>query len=157
MLHDDLIQYGQSKEHHFYSIDRTKTDFEDQTETTKINVILSMDNYVYNYERTVFSLLDLTGLWGGVFELCEILGGIFVGYFSQRLLNFSMLSKLYQIQYNENGEIISRIVPNTTSVATSTTKVANKPVLYEEQKMPKTQLNKGKRKTVFNSHQSKLL
>ena len=156
VLHDDLIQYGQNKEHHFYSVDRTKADFEDQTDTTKINVFLTMDTYVYNYERTVFSLLDLTGLLGGAFELCEILGGIFVGYFSQRLLIFSMLSKLYQIQYNENGEMISKIVPNTASAVKSNTKVISKPVLYEENKIPHTQLKKN-RKTVFNSYQSKLL
>ena len=157
VLHDDLIQYGQNKEHHFYSVERTKTDFEDQTGTAKINVYLTMDNHVYNYERTVFSLLDLTGLIGGAFELCEILGGIFVGYFSQKLLNFSMLSRLYQIQYNENEEMICRTVPNTTFVAASNTKVANKPVLYEEHKMPHTQLQNERRKTVFNLHQSKLL
>jgi hypothetical protein len=58
-----------------------------------------------SYSRSVFSLLDLTGNLGGLFEILQITGSLIVVYFSRDLLLYSLLSKLYQV-YQPNSENI---------------------------------------------------
>ena len=136
ILADDLIQYGQTEKKEYYSIENDFVDFQERSETTRCKVVLTEDYFKYTYERTVFSILDLTGLLGGVFELFEILGAIFVSYFTQRFLTFSLLSRLYQVQYNENGETISKIIPRTTSIESNKINKSEKPMPKEEKKIP---------------------
>ena len=45
----------------------------------------------------MFTILDLFGLLGGVFEVFYITAGLFVAIFSDRFLNFTILSNLYHV------------------------------------------------------------
>ena len=55
------------------------------------------------YERVVYSLLDMSGNIGGLYGVFLAGGGVIIGYFAQRLLEFSMLSRLYQTIENDNS------------------------------------------------------
>ena len=65
------------------------------------------------YERTVFSFFDLTGLVGGVFEILELAGGLFVSIFAHSLFMFSMLNDLYQVQKIDSNHNFSKVIPKT--------------------------------------------
>ena len=45
----------------------------------------------------MFSLFDLFGNLGGVFEILTIFGGMFVSVFADRFFNYSIVSSLYHI------------------------------------------------------------
>ncbi|CAI2375893.1 unnamed protein product [Moneuplotes crassus] len=56
------------------------------------------DSRMKSYERSVFSFMEATGNMGGLFEIMEIAGGIFVGLFSGQMFFYSILPKLYHTE-----------------------------------------------------------
>ena len=98
-LNDEFFQMGQTEHKEFYSAENTKTDFDlDPNEYLYARMSIRMEAREDTYERTVFSVFDYTGLIGGVFEIFEVVGGIFVGYFTKNWFMFCILSSLYQVQ-----------------------------------------------------------
>lgn len=72
--------------------------------------LIAIDEETAYYSRTVYSILDLTGQLGGVFEIFDIFGGIFIGLFADKLFVFSIISRLYQTKVNshvDKGKLIS--------------------------------------------------
>ena len=54
-----------------------------------------------SFERSVFSLLEVTGNIGGLYEIMKIIWGIIVSFFSGNIFFYSIISKLYQIKEPE--------------------------------------------------------
>ena len=54
-------------------------------------------NHETTIERSVFTLLDLLGNLGGIFEVLSVSGSIIVAIFSNKMFYFSIFSSLYQV------------------------------------------------------------
>lgn len=59
------------------------------------------------YERSVFSVLDFFGNIGGLNEILEVAGGLLVGLFSQKLLMYSLIKSLYQVDMSTKGRVLT--------------------------------------------------
>ena len=83
----------------FYSFDRFQNDIIDQKRIEGYYKSVyafgefSISEEIEIYERSVFSFLDLTGQIGGIYELLEVLAGIFVGYYNTKLFNYTFINK----------------------------------------------------------------
>ena len=146
-LNDNFFQIGSSESKEFYSLGSSDYDSEnDVTGFTYARITLRMEAREDTYERTVFSVFDFTGLIGGVFEIFEIIGGIFVGYFSSKLFLFSMLTNLYQVQkidHNDTTEQeFTKVLPKTRKISIKT----NKKRFNEESKVPISKIKHTKDK-----------
>jgi hypothetical protein len=99
-LMDTNFQFGQdSEEKSFYSVNRGDFDFTERAASSSeilFKAIIRLDPVIDNYDRTVLSVIDITGNVGGVLEIAIILGGYVVGLFSNRLFFSSILPWLYQ-------------------------------------------------------------
>jgi hypothetical protein len=62
------------------------------------------DQFSEAYERSVFSFFDLTGNLGGLFEILELSGSLFVGFFAGKIFLYSILSRLYQVDRYDGGD-----------------------------------------------------
>jgi hypothetical protein len=97
-------------------IERTRVEGDDRKVLCKIHVSnvlaiqLIKDPATDTYERSVFSILDLFGNLGGLFEILQITGSLIVGYFSRDLLLYSILSKLYQVNQPNSVKIMPKTV-----------------------------------------------
>ena len=54
-------------------------------------------NQKQTFVRSVFTFLDLLGVLGGIFGILSMFGGFFVSIFADKMLNYSILSSLYQV------------------------------------------------------------
>ena len=82
----------------FYSVGKIDSDISvDSSQKLYATMLVKMDAREDTYQRTVFSVFDYTGLIGGVFELLQVFGTFFVGYFAKNWFLFCVLSNLYQI------------------------------------------------------------
>lgn len=62
------------------------------------------DSHSVTYERSVYAVLDFFGDIGGLNEILKVTGGMIVGLFSQRLLMYSLLKRLYQVDMTDKGK-----------------------------------------------------
>ena len=148
-LADELIQLGTTRDLQFYNIETSNNDFYTIDTDIYLSVYMRMEAREDTYERTVFSLFDLTGLVGGVFEILEVTGGIFVSFFAHKLFMFSMLNDLYQVQKTSSNYEFSKIIPSTREITAQRKRNKCRPRMYEETKMPKKN-SKMKNKSNFN-------
>ena len=56
------------------------------------------------YQRTVFTILDVLGSLGGMFEILSIIGGVFVSTLTSKLFNYSILTSLYQVDTSKHNK-----------------------------------------------------
>ena len=104
---DAFIQVGNPKEYEFYTVDSFRQTFTSEDEETLVTLKFTIDAQANVYQRTVFSFLDLTGQLGGINEVLVVFGSILTGFFTEKMFNYSVLSKLYQVDNskdNKNGE-----------------------------------------------------
>mmetsp|Transcript_43535 Transcript_43535/g.51243 ORF Transcript_43535/g.51243 Transcript_43535/m.51243 type:complete len:220 (-) Transcript_43535:172-831(-) len=73
---------------------RTKPELDDEVVMT---VTFLKDSKSDTYSRSVFSVLEMAGNIGGLNEVLEVIGGLLVGFFAERLFMYSILSYLYQV------------------------------------------------------------
>ena len=142
-LNDNFFQTGLTENKEFYSVSTSDNDFDiDPTGINYARVTIRMEAREDTYERTVFSVFDFTGLIGGVFEIFEIIGGIFVGYFSSTLFLFSMLTNLYQVQKIDDTteQEFTKVLPTTRKISIKT----GKKQLHEEFKASANQIENPK-------------
>ena len=62
-----------------------------------ITISFLKSNQKQTIERSVFTFLDLLGVLGGIFGILSMFGGFFVSIFEDKMVNYSILSKLYQV------------------------------------------------------------
>jgi hypothetical protein len=100
-----------------------------------------------SYSRSVFSILDLFGNIGGVFEILQVTGGLIVGYFSRDLFLYSILTKLYQVNRPNSDRPFTMMVPNVINANVPVSKeIDNSDVSNEPKSSVKT--SKMKVKTI---------
>lgn len=106
-LQDEVIQLGTGKSMDFYQLSRSRDQIELMgTDEQFASIYIRFDPYTDQYERRVFSLSDLLGQVGGIYEVMLITGMILVGIFQERLLISSILNKIYQIDKTRDAEIM---------------------------------------------------
>ena len=66
-----------------------------------MDLLFVKSNQMQSIGRSVFTILDLFGLLGGVLEILSIAGGLFVAVFADRLVNYTILSNLYHVDTTE--------------------------------------------------------
>ena len=135
-LADDFLQIGNTQDQQFYSVETSESDFIYADSNAYVSVFLNMEAREDTYERTVFSFFDLTGLVGGVFEILEITGSLFVSFFISRLYMFSMLNDLYQVQKIDSNHDFSKIIPKTKKQKVQKKRTKYDPKMFEETKTP---------------------
>ena len=68
--------------------------------------MISVDDEVEYYERSIYSIWDLFGQIGGVYEILEIICMLFVNYFNDKLLLLSLVNDMNESKtlnrYNSN-------------------------------------------------------
>lgn len=124
------------------------------TQPYHINIALSQKSYQYN--RRIFSLLELTGILGGIFEVYEVslslLFGLLYSYFSKRSLLKQIMSNNEELQKTkEELEKLKKII----STPSEEVKVVAEPSLCREEE--KFVMAKASSKVDLNSSASKLL
>lgn len=142
-LQDSLIQWGQSAQEMFYSIDRTQTDLSDYYgDGTLFEINLVIDPSSDYYERTVYSLLDMTGQVGGLYEVVKMIVGGIVGYFANKLFIFSIMNKLYQV--DSSPDLSSKVCPDVTNHTNNgaTEEVKTPPLFDPSKQMSSSYLNR---------------
>ena len=154
-LSDNIVQIGEGEQRQFYSVESSSDDFVPLNSLIYFSAYIRMESREDTYERVVFSFFDLTGLVGGVFEILEVTGGIFVSFFAHKLFMFSMLSDLYQVQKIDPDHEFSKIIPKTEVFKTKTKRSKRVPKLYEEAKTPKKK-KKAHKKLNFKSNVSNM-
>ena len=101
---DNMFRYQpENIEDSFLSIETVYEKFYYEPKNNDVmSITLYKDQKSYNYERSVFSILDCLGLIGGVNEILEVAGGLIVGFISSKLFLFSLLSSIYQVNMRDN-------------------------------------------------------
>lgn len=101
---DGFMQIGEGKQYDFYSVDTFSQTFTSELEGRLSTIKIRLDAQSDSYQRTVFSLLDLTGQLGGVNEVFIVIGTLFMSLFTEKLFNYSILSKVYQVDTSKDKE-----------------------------------------------------
>ena len=107
---DNYFQYSPEGDNHNYvSVDRV--DKEIRNAGNQSNVVMSVKfikDYNYDsHERQVFSVLELIGSLGGLFEIFTLVGGLLVGIVAKMLFNYSMIQSLYHVDTLKSKNQIS--------------------------------------------------
>lgn len=119
-LVDDYVQLGQSNDFSFYQVDNFREQMEiEGTDLQFMSIYLRLDNKNDTYERKVYSFSDLLSQIGGVYQMIVIIGALFVGIFSTRLFEASILQNVYQIDTLRENEAC-KIVPKPEQKRAST-------------------------------------
>ena len=91
----------------FYSFDRFQNDliFNNysvyESSPFFLRSEISISEEIEIYERTVFSILDLTGQIGGIYELLEVIAAFFVGYYNTKIFNFELVKSINNFKYQQ--------------------------------------------------------
>ena len=60
-----------------------------------LSIRIVQDDDVNIYERKVFSLLEMFGQMGGVYEVIRLMFELFVAFFAKRLMMYTLFSHIY--------------------------------------------------------------
>ena len=100
-MNDDyfLGSQGILNEVNFYSIDKKSASYSSiDFNNAYLQAYITLDPQVDQYQRTVYSFLDMLGFIGGIFELLKTFGYLLVSYFIKKQYYSSIISKLYHIE-----------------------------------------------------------
>jgi hypothetical protein len=130
-MDDGLLDYGGNniKQGTFYSVERSDYDFTNEMFGNLLAISLVVDAKEDYYERKVYNFFDFTGQLGGLFEILSIVGGIFVAFFAEKILIFSLMNSLYQVENQKDADDHAQQLQNF-----STSKVEPVTHMYEEEK-----------------------
>lgn len=100
----------------FYDIFKNNIGYKVKDTPWFARVQIRVSSKIYQYERRVYSFMDLTGQVGGLFELIEICLTLILGFISTRLLTYSMIkdlaknkrSRRVQMLYSDNQPDINK-------------------------------------------------
>lgn len=106
-LEDSYIQITEGDEDTFYSVSNLREDMVAVTNEVRFAFSIGLDQEKTEFTRTVFSLLDVFAQLGGVFEVFNTGLLIFIGIYSQKMYNLSVLQRCYQVEediYDDSGK-----------------------------------------------------
>ena len=103
-------------------------------------VFVSLNRESEQYERVVYSFFDMFGYLGGLFDFAYYVGYLLVGYFNEKQLNHTILSKLYQVyqptMISNSSAAVENRFDNSFALPNSLSKVSAKPVNWHKSKSP---------------------
>ena len=65
-----------------------------------LTIVISLDQQINQYQRTVYSFLDMFGFVGGIYELMKIIGNFIIQFFIVREFYSTLLKKLFNRKEN---------------------------------------------------------
>jgi hypothetical protein len=136
-LNDDPFSTGlnmfssEIQEKVFYSVDRSTFDTLYDFGDILAQFIFVADDREDFYTRNVYNIYDLTGQLGGVFEMFDIVGRVFIVLIASKLFEFSVITQLYQVKVPK-AEFTAIVLPKPTVYGANSAK--RKPGTYEDQK-----------------------
>ena len=107
VMNDDIFlgSQGLTNEVNFYSIERKRISYSSiDFNNAYLQAYITFDPQVDQYQRTVYSFLDMLGFIGGISELLKRFGYFMVCYFIKRAYYSSIISKLYHIETQRNSK-----------------------------------------------------
>ena len=60
-----------------------------------LSIRIVQDDDVNIYERKVFSILEVFGQMGGVYEIIRLIFEVFVAFFAKRIMMYTLFSHIY--------------------------------------------------------------
>ena len=99
---------GNPYHHEFWSIDKIDYNIELFHLNQYLSIIFQLDQQKDVYNRVTYSLLDMTGQIGGVFEIFTLLCGFAVSAFNKRMLLYCLMQNIY---YTQNNNCMTSIEP----------------------------------------------
>jgi hypothetical protein len=134
---DNIVQIGSAEEHEFISVEKSDFDMETFSSNNYFEVSIVLDPEKVSYQRVVFSMFDLSGMLGGLFEILTILCGFMVRLYSKHSFYFSAFPNLYQVEQNAR-------IKNTQISSLSTLNDSRKivPIHLEETKKKEASYDK---------------
>ena len=97
-MQDDLVQYRSQKKGSFYTIYDTQTDLQEVTDDTLMTIQIVQDPIIDQYERSIFTCLEMIGQLGGLFEILKSFSSLLIGWIVQKFFTLSILKNLYYIE-----------------------------------------------------------
>lgn len=100
-LQDDLVQIYAAKVVQYFQVARYREmqeAFDEVWDKRYLSIYIRLDNHVTNVSRTVYSVADMMGQVGGVYEILFLFGSLIVLLFADKLFFSSIMQKIYQIQ-----------------------------------------------------------
>ena len=102
---DSLFDLEFLESEQFYSVTDYDVDISLEVEDgVLLNYIMRLDHNQDHYERSVYTLVDLTGQIGGLYEIFQLVGRLCIGFISSKILILTMMSKMYHVQTPHNNE-----------------------------------------------------
>ena len=80
-LHDNFFNPDSAKTGSFYAYDKSIIETITQSSEVLGTFEISMSSNSYHYESSVYSISDMMGQIGGIFEIFEVLGKMLIGYY----------------------------------------------------------------------------
>ena len=113
-LNDDYLSVFSGSQHkQFFSLDSDyKSSSYPSTNGNIFTYNFHKGDKKFVYQRTVFTILDVLGSLGGMFEILSIIGGVFVSTLTSKLFNYSVLTSLYQVDTSKHKEELSKTQRN---------------------------------------------
>jgi hypothetical protein len=96
-LRDNRIGIAGSEYKDFISLEDSTFDIVDFSSLEYFDITINLSTEKSNYQRSVFTLFDLSGLIGGLFEVLTMIFGIFVAFISKHSFYHSIFKRLYQV------------------------------------------------------------
>ena len=116
-LRDGIVQINEVESHSFYSIGDVDQDFDtEESDGVILSIRIIQDDDVNNYERKVYSLLDMFGQIGGVYEIIRLIFEVLVGFFAKRIMMYTLFSYIYYVEdkniksVSANSELNQQVV-----------------------------------------------
>ena len=95
-LMDSFFQYGETEKSTFYSISGGFEDYKIFDGNIFVVTYFVLDREVATHRRTIYSFFDMLAQLGGVFHLLYSFLNVFLYYYSEKMLQYSILRKCYQ-------------------------------------------------------------
>ena len=150
-LHDDLVQYRDHQEGSFYSIGSKEVDIEELTDDTVMTIQIVQDSVVDQYQRSVFTFMEMIGQLGGLYEVLTLLASFLISGIVQKFFTMSILRNLFYVECNpqdENSNFWDKNQINSIRNKIST----NQRDIVEEKKVDITEENNS---SIYESSQAK--
>ncbi|CAI2368877.1 unnamed protein product [Moneuplotes crassus] len=105
---DDYTLIRGQKSSIFYTTKRGNDQiFQDTTNTDYTRLDILLDSRINFYSRDVFTILDVLSSIGGLYTLFQSFFGFIIGFYTQKMFYYSILSKCYTYDVKENSEHLS--------------------------------------------------
>lgn len=92
-LKDDYFQYGNPATDSFYRVSQPVQNFYKRLSARYLLTEVKLSSEVTQHGRTVSTWFDMLGQVGGVYGIVSAICGLIIGYYSEQMLYYQVLSK----------------------------------------------------------------